>query len=1139
MNTRPASLLTRFALGVALAFSCLASSRAGTFSTVHAFSGNLQGITPYAYLIQGSDGRLYGTTFNQGDNGAGTVFAVATDGTGYTVLHSFVSATDGGFPSAGLIQGSDGRLYGTTFNGGANGDGTVFALEIDGTGFTVLFNMDSAIEGANSSAGLIEGVDGRLYGVARAGGAHGDGTVFSLATDGTDFVVLHDFSSASDGATAAAGLIQGSDNRLYGTASAGGANSWGTVFALATDGTGFTVLHDFASATDGDTPVASLIQGNDDRLYGTASGGGANGSGTIFALAADGTGFTVLRDLTSGTDGDTPYGRLLQGSDDRLYGTAKGGGAHFDGTVFAIATDGTGFTVLRDLTSASDGGAPYAGLTTGLDGLLYGTASAGGTNGQGTVFAMAENGTGFTVLSNLAYAKDGANPFAGLVQGADGRLYGTTYAGGTAGNGTAYAVATDGTGYTILHSFVSASDGAQPSPTLVQGDDGRLYGTTRSGGANGDGTVFAVEADGTGFVVLHDFTSASDGAPPYAGLIQGIDGRLYGTTNSGGSNGFGTVFALATDGTGFVVLRNFDDTNDGRNPWGGLLQGSDGRLYGTTSGGGANTNGTVYAVTTDGGTFTVLYNLSAGTDGASPYSKLIQGADDRLYGTSSTAGANGDGTVFALETDGSNFTVLHAFTSASDGGQPYGGVTQGVDGLLYGTTYMGGANGDGTLFAVTTDGATFTVLHDLAHATDGSSSRAGVIQASDGEIFGTTSLDGVYGFGTIFAYSDTPAVDSISPTTGTALGGTSVVITGSGFTGATAVKFGTVAATGFTVDSDTQITATSPAGTGTVDVTVVRLGTSPISPADEFTYFESSNANLSNLTINPGTLKPSFAANRQTYFADLPGGTTSVTVTPTVDDSESTVTVNGVPVSSGDPSDPIAFGSGSTTISVMVTAGDGVTSKLYLISLGSTPVVGSPTATGITTTTATIGGTVSFDGNKRITRRGIVYSLTSDNADPRNKDRSVTTVIVSGTTGSLTKKLTRLQPGSTYSYAIFATNHAGTTYSSVGTFTTAAASTDAKLTNLVLSTGTLSPAFASGTTEYTATVASDVTSVTVTPTAASSAARIHIGGAAVASGSASDAITLATGDTRIRVRVVAEDGETVRVYVITVTRSAP
>ena len=307
----------------------------------------------------------------------------------------------------------------------------------------------------------------------------------------------------------------------------------------------------------------------------------------------------------------------------------EGGSSTYYGTVYSINTDGTAFTGLHNFTYTRDGGYPAAGMI--LSGsTLYGTADDGGSTGYGTVFSLSTNGTGFTNLHSFSYSTDGGFPETRLVLSGS-TLYGTAEEGGRSGYGTVFAVSTAGTGFTNLHSFTAIhtnsagsytnSDGAYPFGGLAASGN-TVYGTAYEGGSSGYGTLFTVNADGTGFAILHNFSYSSDGGYPEGELF--LSGNtLYGTTDNGGSSGGGTVFAINTNGTGFTVLHNFSYTSDGAYPNGGLvLSGS--TLYGTAWGGGSGGDGTVYALSTvslqfaaspsSGAAPLTVYFTSPGTD---------------------------------------------------------------------------------------------------------------------------------------------------------------------------------------------------------------------------------------------------------------------------------------------------------------------------------------------------------------------------------------------------------------------------------------------------------------------------------------------------------------------------------------------
>jgi uncharacterized repeat protein (TIGR03803 family) len=367
-------------------------------------------------------------------------------------------------------------------------------------------------------------------------------------------------------------------------------------------------------------------------------------------------------------------------------------------------------------------------------------------NGTGTMGAADVTGVSIACMSNFSLlhsfsggSGDAANPYHTLIQGSDGDFYGTTLAGGAGNVGTIFKITPSGTA-TVFYSFAGI-----PYSGLVQSSDGNIYGTTANGGSSGRGTVFKITPSGTESV-LYSFPAGS--SDPYTGLIQGSDGNFYGTTGAGGANDDGTVFKITPNGTE-TILHTFAKTgSDGETPYAGLIQGSDGNLYGTTYFGGAYGFGTVFKVT-PGGTETVLYSFAGGSDGEHPYAAVIQGSDGNFYGTTYQGGTGGYGTVFML-TPGGSETVLYSFAGgSSDGTYPEAGLTQDSDGNFYGNTLQGGASGLGTVFKLTPSG-TETVLHAFAGAGDGANPSANLVLGSDGNLYGTTGAGGAGGFGTFF-----------------------------------------------------------------------------------------------------------------------------------------------------------------------------------------------------------------------------------------------------------------------------------------------------------------------------------------------------------------------------------------------------
>jgi uncharacterized repeat protein (TIGR03803 family) len=615
-------------------------------------------------------------------------------------------------------------------------------------------------------------------------------------------------------------------------------------------GTSFNSLVNF-DVTNGLNPDAvSLVQGLDGNLYGTTIYGGANlscnpkqvGCGTVFKITPSGALTTLYSfcSTTNCTDGSYPIGGLILATDGNLYGTTSGGGSIGFGTVFKVTGSGTVTTLYNfcSQTNCVDGREPSAPLIQGTDGSLYGTTVLGGTggcggcHGGGVAFKLTLAGI-LTVIHDFCTGTctDYGDPSNQLVQGSDGNFYSVITGRSGYSGGNVFKMTPAGV-VTILYTFcaqTNCTDGAFPVGNLVQGSDGNFYGLTSGGGAFGDGIFYKITTTGKPTTLLSfDYETTGDlGALPQAGLILATDGHYYGTTFQGGGGcvfGCGTVLELTSAGA-LTTLHLFDGSganSDGAGPY-GLYQHTNGNFYGATNAGGTSNDGALFDLSDGLGPFVKLLPnfgkvgatfviLGQGLTGATAVS--LDGVAAKFHVYSDTymtaivpAGAlTGPVRVTASSgtlTSDRTFLVRPQIKSFS----PTGGVvgtSVTITGVSFTQTKGVAVGGKSTTFTVNSD----TEL--TANVPVGAKTGLPITVATAG---GTTS------YGT---FSVVPQPLSFTPTSGPV--GTSVTITGNSFTAATEVTFGGVAATTFQVVKDTQVTALVPTGAVTGPIAITTAG---------------------------------------------------------------------------------------------------------------------------------------------------------------------------------------------------------------------------------------------------------------------------------------------------------------------------
>jgi uncharacterized repeat protein (TIGR03803 family) len=553
--------------------------------------------------------------------------------------------------------------------------------------------------------------------------------------------ILHNFSNWPHGFEPNGGLTADAAGNLYGTTYQGGDHYYGAIYELSPNSQGGwkeTLLYSFSGGADGNGPTGTVLFDGAGNLYGATVGGGGTDSGTIFKLTRQANGRWTERVIWNfhGEDGFTPTGGLVFDLAGNLYGvTYSGGGVGLRicgqggcGTVFRLTPQKSGLwsqTTLYRFQGLDDGANPTANLILDSKGNLFGSARYGGAsnyNYGGVVYEISPVAHGWreSVLYTFTGNDDGGNPGPIISDGA-GNFYGTTAAGGSNREcescGTIFELSPNAGGNwteNVIHSF-NGRDGEDPQGALFLDQSGNLTGNTYTGGSNFWGTVFRLTPEANGKwseTVLWNFTGGVDGAKPYFGVTVGSGGQVIGTaTLGGGVNGNGTIFELTPGSGGFwkeTTLNNFPD-GSGSNPQSAPILDSAGNLYGTNSSGGANGAGSLYQLVSAGNgrwQENIIYNFPAGAEFTLNPSHLVFDSAGNIYGETEYGGARGFGTIFELSPDGGSWVEkdVYTFAGGADGAYPQGGLIFDKAGSLYGTTQTGGTSpscgraGCGTVF---------------------------------------------------------------------------------------------------------------------------------------------------------------------------------------------------------------------------------------------------------------------------------------------------------------------------------------------------------------------------------------------------------------------------------------------------------
>jgi uncharacterized repeat protein (TIGR03803 family) len=651
------------------------------FNQQYNHTGN-SGENPRGSLVEAPNGKFYGMTYLGGffTSGSGILYEYDPSTGVYTVLKNFFLQT-GNQPFGSLVVGPSGNLYGVASVNGTSSGGTLFEYNIPTNSLNILHNFSMSTGGFSMGTPMFAS-NGKIYGLTRGGGSSSNGVLYEYDLTTSTYTKKHDFVTIT-GTMPWGHLIQASNGKLYGMTEYGGLSNLGTLFEYDITSSTFTKLRDFNS-TSGGRPEGGLLE-ESGKLYGLNSTWGSGSWGTLFEYNIATTSYSVRVNFNNGTNGGSPMGSLIKATNGKLYGLTNGGGTSNKGVIFEFDMATNTFVKKMDLGILTTGTNPYGSFMQASNGKLYAMTFFGGKNNAGTIFEydFATN----TASINVHLGGDAKNPRGTLLHASNNKLYGMTFSGGANNYGVIYEYDHLANVYTKKYDL-STAVGTGPYGSLIEATNGKFYGLGRSGGSTNMGTIFEYNVITNTCVSRYDFSVAANGNIPMGSPMQAANGKIYGLTVGGGTNSVGVLFEF--DITTNTYTKKFDfSSTQGQNPYGSLIETSPGILYGMTQSGGTNNSGTIFEYNYLTNTHTKKYDFVSAS-GSGPQGSLIKATNGKLYGVTYFGGANSGGVIFEYDIATSTYTKKFDLGNTGTGLGATGSLCQSVNGKLYGHTFNGG-----------------------------------------------------------------------------------------------------------------------------------------------------------------------------------------------------------------------------------------------------------------------------------------------------------------------------------------------------------------------------------------------------------------------------------------------------------------
>ena len=662
-------------------------------------------------LCEASNGKLYGMTKNGGIFNMGVLFEYDPNNNSFLKLLDF-DGSNGKWPYGSLVEASNGNLYGMTRNGGTTDLGVLFEYNPNTNQFTKKLDFDGLAKGRKPYGSLIQANNGKLYGMTTSGGTTDMGTLFEFDPSNSSYTKMLDFDGATNGSGPKGTLIQSSTGKLYGMTTYGGINNKGVLFEFDPTINSFSKHLDFDGTNNGKWPYGSLMESSNGILYGMTNSGGTNELGVLFEYNPSSSSYTKKVDFDSLTKGSNPQGSLIEANNAKIYGMTELGGTNNMGVLFEYDPSTSLFSKKLDFDDTNKGKNPLGSLMEASNGQLYGMTYKGGTNNRGVIFEYHPSTSSFIKVLDFDRAINGSSPFGSLMEAANGKLYAMTWKGGINNKGAIFEYNPSNDIYINIFSFDDTTSGKWPYGSLMEASNGNFYGTTTQGGANNKGVLFEFNPSTNAYTKKLDFDGTAKGTQPHGSLIEANNGKLYGLSAFGGTNDMGVLFEYDPSTNSYTKMLDFDGTLKGISPFSSLMEASNGNLYGMTTSGGINNLGVLFEFNISTIVYSKILDFDGSIKGASPRGSLMESSNGKLYGMTEWGGSNNKGVLFEYDPSNSSYTKMIDFDGTLKGAYPKGSLMEASNGKLYGMTNTGGANDFGVLFEYDNNTSTYAKKFD-------------------------------------------------------------------------------------------------------------------------------------------------------------------------------------------------------------------------------------------------------------------------------------------------------------------------------------------------------------------------------------------------------------------------------------------